>query len=624
MVASAQRCLNLISEPIPQDSGEPAPVALYPTPGLRALQTFPEAPIRGVYMAANGVLYVAAGAGLYAVAAGWSYARLGGITPGLETPVSMSDNGLSLVVVDGAGGWQLTFATNAWAPLAPADPQAYRYWRIQVSSSAMGGNIAMAEVQLWSGGVRQTLVGANASASDTFGGYAASYAADGVGGTCWASATGAAWWMYDFGSAAFVRIDTVAITARSDMDWTQGPQNFTVECSNDNSTWLTAGTFGPVAWTQGQQQTFGVVPPVTLCPFVSADRVDYLDTYFIFNKPGTPQFISSLSLSTSFDPLYFANKQIHSDNLASLIVSKREIWLIGETSTEVWYDTGAADFPFGAMPGVFIDRGAVAKYSVAEMDNAVYWLAADRYGAGIVIQGSGYAAKRISTFAIEAEFTTYPTLADAVGYTYQLGGHLFYVLSFPAADKTWCFDASCGMWHELAWIDTNGTEHRHRAGCATAAYGVIVAGDWQTGSLYALDAAVFTDNGQPVKRQRAFPHLLAEGRRVFYRQFLADMEAGNAPAEGGAAAPALPGVSIGPGVLSGGITVPTASIGAGVLSGTFVDTPTASLSASSLTFASTAVGATTAAQTITITNTGTANLVISAVSVSGDFVETGP
>jgi hypothetical protein len=178
------------------------------------------------------------------------------------------------------------------------------------------------------------------------------------------------------------------------------------------------------------------------------------------------------------------------------------------------------------MPGVFIDRGTVAKYSVAEMDNAVYWLSADRYGALMVIQGSGYAAKRISTFAIEAEMSGYGTVSDAEGYCYSLGGHLYYVLSFPSVDKTWSYDAASGLWHELAWIDANGAEHRHRARCATAAYGSVVAGDFGNGNLYALDPKCFNDAGNPIKRQRSFPHMEAEGRRIFFRQVLLDISAG--------------------------------------------------------------------------------------------------
>jgi hypothetical protein len=58
------------------------------------------------------------------------------------------------------------------------------------------------------------------------------------------------------------------------------------------------------------------------------------------------------------------------------------------------------------------------------------------------------------------------------------------------------------------------------------AYGAAVAGDWQNGNLYRLDPNAYTDNGRPIKRLRSFPHLLNDGKRVFYRQFLADLETG--------------------------------------------------------------------------------------------------
>src|SRR5262249_32248525 len=57
------------------------------------------------------------------------------------------------------------------------------------------------------------------------------------------------------------------------------------------------------------------------------------------------------------------------------------------------------------------------------------------------------------------------------------------------------------------------------------------------------------------------------------------------------------------------------------LSGTGI-APAASLAPSGLTFASQNVGTTSAAQTMTLTNSGTAALTISSIAVSGDFAET--
>jgi hypothetical protein len=263
--------------------------------------------------------------------------------------------------------------------------------------------------------------------------------------------------------------------------------------------------------------------------FSGADKVDYLDTYFIFNKPGTPQFFISGSNDTTFDPVDFANKESYSDILMTLAVAKREVWLIGSQTTEIWYNVGQSDitdFAFQSMPGVFIDRGTVAKYSVAVTDDAVYWLTQDRGGTGSILAGAGYEAKPISTFAMEAEFARYPRIDDAIGWTHQIAGHRFYTIAFPHADKTWSYDITTSSWHEAVWLDTNGTEHRHRANCAFTGHGEVICGDWENGNLYAYDVRVFTDDGAPVKRLRHYPHLLNDGKRLFYRQFIADIEGG--------------------------------------------------------------------------------------------------
>ena len=262
--------------------------------------------------------------------------------------------------------------------------------------------------------------------------------------------------------------------------------------------------------------------------FYGADHVAYIDTYFLFNKPGTPQFYSSNSNSLIFDPLWFANKVAYSDYLVTLAVAHREIWLIGQTTSEVWIDAGNPAFPFQAMQGVFIDYGCVAKYSVAKTDNALFWLARDKTGQGIVLRGASYEAKRISTHAIEQAIAKYTTISDAIGYCYQMQGHVFYVLTFPSADNTWVFDIATGQWHEWAWLDSSGREHRHRSNCYAFAYGTNIVGDWENGNLYALEMGSYTDNGDPIKHVRGFPHMMKDGKRVIYRQFIADMQVGTA------------------------------------------------------------------------------------------------
>ena len=263
--------------------------------------------------------------------------------------------------------------------------------------------------------------------------------------------------------------------------------------------------------------------------FYGSDRVDFTDTYFVFNKPATGIFYISNSNATTFNSLWFADKIGAQDLLVVAAVVHREIWLLGERTSEVWINSGAADFPYQIMTGAFIQHGCAAKYSVAQMGDALFWLGQDDQGGNVVLKGQGYQSMRVSTHAIETALASYATVADAVGYTYQQEGHQFYVLTFPTADKTWVLDIVSNQWHERVWLDSNGVEHRHRGISAAYAYGKNLVQDWQTGQIYAFDLNTYTDNGAPIIRRRGFPHMGNNGNRVFYRQFIADMEVGRDP-----------------------------------------------------------------------------------------------
>ena len=144
----------------------------------------------------------------------------------------------------------------------------------------------------------------------------------------------------------------------------------------------------------------------------------------------------------------------------------------------------------------------------------------------MVFQGNAYQAKRVSTHAIEHAIQQYSLVSDAIGMTYQLEGHYFYVLTFPTGDATWVYDLTTGLWHQWAWADSNGLFHRHRANAIVTCYGVTLVGDWELGQLYVLDENIYQDNLAPIIRVKSWQHLVQDNKRVAYNSFVADMEVG--------------------------------------------------------------------------------------------------
>lgn len=108
-----QRCINLYPELNELGTGKDKEIAsLMPTPGLNLLVTLPGGVVRGSYLAGNGQLFMVGGNKLYKVASDFTYTVLGTLST-LVGQVSMADNGLQLVVVDGTNGyvWDFTLLT---------------------------------------------------------------------------------------------------------------------------------------------------------------------------------------------------------------------------------------------------------------------------------------------------------------------------------------------------------------------------------------------------------------------------------------------------------------------------------------------------------------------------------
>jgi hypothetical protein len=269
----------------------------------------------------------------------------------------------------------------------------------------------------------------------------------------------------------------------------------------DNGTQLFVACNGP---SYIYNTSTSVFAQVTDPDFPGAVTVGYIDGYFVFNQPNSQIiWVTSLFDGTAIDPLEFASAEGSPDGVVGIIVDHREVWVFGTNSIEVWYDSGATDFPLQRIQGAFNEIGCATAYSIAKLDNGLFWLGSDARGKGIVYRANGYTGQRISTHAVEWQIQQYADMSDAIGYTYQQDGHAFYVLVFPNANTTWVYDVSTQAWHERAgW--TNGAFTRHRSNCQVAFNNEVVVGDFENGNIYAFDMNVYSDDGAVQKWLRSW------------------------------------------------------------------------------------------------------------------------
>lgn len=262
--------------------------------------------------------------------------------------------------------------------------------------------------------------------------------------------------------------------------------------------------------------------------FTGADVVAYLETFFIFNTvPNTQNFVVSEPNSLTFSVLDLASKSAYADNLITLGIRSKELWLFGnKSSTEPWFLSGALDFPFESIPSTFLPYGCAAKYSLTFADAALYWVSINEQGQAIFVCSNGYNPQRISTHAIEQIVQKFGTISDAIGSSFQVEGHTFVCWSFPTANMTLVFDIATQQWAQWAFTDPNGNLNRDRACFYAAAYNTNFAQDWETGEVYEISGDFYDDDGDAVSYIRGFPVIQKELNRVTHNTLRAYMECG--------------------------------------------------------------------------------------------------
>jgi hypothetical protein len=259
--------------------------------------------------------------------------------------------------------------------------------------------------------------------------------------------------------------------------------------------------------------------------FTGASIVDIVDNYFVYNKPNSQQWAASNLLSPITYGLSYASKFTGPDNLVSLICDHGQVYLLGETTSEVWADQGTFPFAFQRIPGSSSQHGLAAKFSIARCGNSFVYVAKNNRGQAEIVIMNGYFPQRISTHAVENTLVN-QDISDAIAYTYQMEGHECYVVTFPSLDITWVYDVATQLWHKWLWTDNQNNYHRHRSNCSAFFQNVVLVGDWQNGQIYKLDPNNYTDNGDTIRRLRRCPHLTTDLQRQYFDELQIQFQPG--------------------------------------------------------------------------------------------------
>lgn len=273
--------------------------------------------------------------------------------------------------------------------------------------------------------------------------------------------------------------------------------------------------------------------PSTDGPWTGATVVDSVDGYNVYNQPNTFNWACTDLNSGLSTNAYYGSANGYPDDIVSLIVDRRQVYLLKEVTTEVWTDVGniipgITGFPFQRVPGTLMQSGCGAPFSVARFADSFAFVAQDTRGDATIEMITGYSFQRISTHAVEQSLLNQYT-KDAVAYTYQIEGHEMYVVTFPSVGNglTWVYDLATQSWHKwLYWDSVNAQYTRHRSNCGCYFQGMYLVGDYQNGKIYSLENEVYTDAGDTIRRLRRAKHLTTDLQRQYFESFQIQFQPG--------------------------------------------------------------------------------------------------
>jgi hypothetical protein len=528
LTQDAQECINFYPEIDPtKPQGDRGVIALYPTPGLDTVAIFPnQDEVRGL-RALSGGNY------LLAICGAFAYILENDLTPKMVGQLNTSsglvdivDNGIDAYIVDGADryGWRISDPASA-------------IFTASISGTTMtvtelfSGTIAVGQQVFGVGVSQETVITALGTGTGGAGTYTVSESQTAASGR------------YNSAQINCVFTGSTSGTTLTVSAVTSGTLHAGMTITNSSlsaKTVITAlgtGTGGAGTYTINNSQTVGsstmyglnwTVLPSTDGAFVGGSTVEVVDNYFIYNKPNSQLWGATDLLSILSDPLSYGAKDGSPDDLVTIIVDRREVYLLGEMSSEVWIDIGAVPFPFQRIPGTSTQQGIAAKFSSARMGNSFAYVSKNNRGEATVVRMNGYIPERISTHAVENTLVG-QNVSDALAWTYQLNGHEVYVVTFPSIGEnglTWAFDNTTGLWHKWLYTNDQNEYERHRGNCCSFFNQQVLVGDYENGKLYRVSLSEYTDDGQLVRRLRRCPHITTDLQRQYFHELQIQFEPG--------------------------------------------------------------------------------------------------
>lgn len=233
----------------------------------------------------------------------------------------------------------------------------------------------------------------------------------------------------------------------------------------------------------------------------SVTHVDFIDNYLIATNGNSLFYFSDVSNPTSWSASSFATAMRNPDNIQALKVFRRQVFLIGNESTEIWESDGS---PFAPNPGGYIDAGTIAKHSVISTPEGIYWLDNRRHFVRFNNE-----LEKIST-PFDREIAKYADVSDCVGMRVEMRGRPFVLFQFPSEGVTLAYSVLDNNWSEFRYYDSSLGEYSDfiaKSYAYSPTWGMHLMGSRKDSRIFLLDSDYKTDDGDEIRYKILTGHI---------------------------------------------------------------------------------------------------------------------
>jgi len=254
--------------------------------------------------------------------------------------------------------------------------------------------------------------------------------------------------------------------------------------------------------------------------------VIFIDSFFVVTTNSKKFIRSDANDGLSWDALAVFSAESDPDNIIAPIVFNNKLYIVGGETIEEFYNNGG-NFQ---RTGLFVDKGAFAKFSVIAANNTFMWIGGGTNESPAIWALNGSTAQKISTTAIDSALQDFSQaeIQQAFSYSYAQNGAYFVGFSLPT--RTFEYNTITGRWNERKSqiINSKGLTEtiRWRVNSITTAYNRVMCGDSQDGRIGSVNINIFTEYDNEIIRTASFQPLSDLGNAIAISSLEATFESG--------------------------------------------------------------------------------------------------